>query len=418
MSSPDADLVEVSHIAILTRGLEGGGSQRVMRHIADELVSRGFRVDLLTSKRGGISKAPPELRVHRLRWRPFGRFMAVRADPGGIGAMLKPILLTPFAAPQLGLIPSVTRYLREAKPDGLIAATTYLNLAAIWARRLADVPTRVLVSERTHLSESLRSGRVGSAWRWRYLPALLNRTYPMADAVAGVTKGVARDLEDLASLPKGSVRALYNPVLPGGLPESTEDRPSDPWLNESGGPPVILTAGRLAKVKDFPTLLRAFARLRRERPARLLILGKGPEKNRLERLVQELGVQADVRFAGWTDNVHSYLRHASLFALSSTREGFCNVLLEALACGCPVVVTNCPGGPAEVLGDGRFGRLVPVGDDEALARALAASLDASHDRDAYRRHAASFGVETAINGYLDALGFAPQPSRQEAIAAE
>jgi glycosyltransferase involved in cell wall biosynthesis len=417
MSSPDGQRVQASHIAILTRGLEGGGSQRVMRHIADELVARGFRVDLLTSKRGTIADAPEGLRVHRLRWRPFGRFMAVRADPGGVRAMVRPMLATPLAAPQLGLIPAVTSYLRTERPDGLITATTYLNLAAIWARRLADVPTRVLVSERTHLSESLRTGRVASAWRWRYLPPLLNRTYPMADAVAGVTKGVARDLEDLASLPDGSVHALYNPVLPGGLPAGSEDRPDHPWLREAGGPPVVLSAGRLAKVKDFPTLIRAFARLRSQRPARLLVLGKGPEQPRLERLVRELGVGADVRFAGWIDNVHSYLRHASLFALSSTREGFCNVLLEALASGCPVVVTDCPGGPAEVLGDGRFGRLVPVGDDEALAKALGESLDATHDKAAYRRHAESFGVEAAIDGYLDALGFEKQPAGYPAIAA-
>lgn len=418
MLSPDVWRTEASHIAILTRGLEGGGVQRIMRHIADELVTRGFRVDLLTSRRGELQNAPPLLQVHRLRPMPVmaGRLMAMRADPGGIGAMAKPVLLTPFAARQIGLIPALTRYLRDRRPDGLIAATTYMNLAAIWAKRLAGTPTRVLVSERSHLSESLRSGRSARAWRWRHLPPLLNRTYPMADAIAGVTKGVARDLEDLAALPKGSVHALYNPVLQDRLPSDADDQPDDPWLH-GDGPPVILSAGRLTPVKDFSTLLRGFAHLRRRRPVRLIILGEGPEGRRLERLAQRLGVQEDVCFAGWIPDVHRYMRHTALFALSSTREGFCNVLLEALACGCPVVTTDCPGGPAEVLGEGRFGRLVPVGDDQALAAAMAASLDQDLDREALRRHAARFDVEEAVDGYLDALGFAPLPKDRQTIAA-
>lgn len=410
---------EASHIAILTRGLEGGGVQRIMRHIADDLVARGFRVDLLTSQRGELKNPPQALRVHRLRRMPImvGRLMALYADPGGIGAMAKPMLLTPFAARQIGLIPALTRYLDKERPDGLIAATTYMNLAAIWAGRLAVARTRVLASERSHLSESLRSGRAAAAWRWRHLPPLLHRTYPMADAVAGVTKGVARDLEDVASLPKGSVHALYNPVLIESTSPNVGDRPDDPWFQD-GGPPVILSAGRLARVKDFPTLIRGFKRLRDQRPVRLLILGKGPEKRALERLADQLGVRKDVRFAGWVPDVQRYMRHAALFALSSTREGFCNVLLEALACGCPVVTTDCPGGPAEILGNGRLADLVPVGDDSALAAAMGDTLDRDHDPEALRRHAAGFGVEQAVDGYLGALGFATLPMRHQAIAAE
>ncbi|MEZ5931158.1 MAG: glycosyltransferase [Alphaproteobacteria bacterium] len=419
MPSPEAAREEAAHIALLSRGLDGGGVQRMMRHLADELLARGFRVDLLVAGgRSSDAETPDGLRVIRLRALPrsVGRVLALRADPGGFHAMLKPVLLAPFAARQLGLIPALARYLRKERPDGLIAATTYMNLAAIWARTLADVPTRVLVSERTHLSESLRSGRSARAWRWRYLPSLLHRTYPMADAVTAVSVGAARDLEHLAALPKGTVRAIYNPVLTGRLERATSE-PPDPWLLPKG-PPVILTAGRLTAVKDHPTLLRGFGRLHAERHARLLILGEGPERRKLERLARALGVQADVRFVGWVDDVGGYMRHAAVFALTSVREGFGNVLVEALAAGCPVVATDCPSGPREILDGGRYGRLVPVGDDRALAAALAACLDSPGDMEVSRRRAAGFTASAAVDGYLDALGFAPLPSGRRAVAAE
>ncbi len=420
MSSPERGPAEAAHIGLLSRGLEGGGVQRMMRHLADELLARGFRVDLLVAGgRSSNGEVPDDLRVVRLRPLPrsVGRVMALRADPNGFKAMLKPVLLAPFAARQLGLIPALTRYLRHERPDGLIAATTYMNLAAIWARTLAGAPTRVLVSERTHLSESLRSGRWRRDWRWRHLPALLHRTYPLADAVTAVTQGVARDLENLAALQEGSVHAIYNPTVIDPALAARGTVPDDPWLRD-GGPPVILSAGRLVAVKDFPTLIRAFATLRAERPARLMFLGKGSERRRLEQLAQDLGVREDVRFVGWSEDVPSYMRHAAVFALTSIREGFPNVLIEALASGCPVVATDCPGGPAEVLDGGRLGRLVPVGDHRALAMALALSLDANHDKNALRRHAARFTASTSVDGYLAALGFAPMPKGRQPVAAE
>ena len=405
-------------IALLTRGLEGGGVQRMMRHTAGELLSRGFDVDLLTPRRGRLAEERSGLRVHHLRCLPppIGRLAALSADPRGWRDMLRPVLLAPIAAQQLGLIPALTRYLRAIRPDGLIAATTYLNLSALWARRLAGVPTRIIVSERSHLSENLRSGRNGRASRWRHVPPLLRRTYPLAEAMIGVSDGVARDLEALTSLPAGSVRTIYNPVLPHSLPPLTAPPPDDSWLRDDG-PPVIVAASRLVKSKDHPTLLRAFARLRKVRAVRLMVLGEGPERRRLERLAASLDVAADVRFPGWVDESWRYMRHAAVFALPSMREGFGNVLVEALAVGCPIVSTDCPSGPSEILDGGRFGRLVPVGDEEALAAALGASLDQPPDRERLRQRAASFTAAAAIDAYLDALGFQPRAASQQASAA-
>jgi glycosyltransferase involved in cell wall biosynthesis len=330
--------------------------------------------------------------------------------------MLRPVLLAPLAAQPLGILPALCRHLRTTRPDGLIAATTYLNLDAIWAKRLAGVSTHIIVTERTHLSESLHSGRNCRAWRWKHVPALLHRTYPFADAVIGVSSGVSRDLEALAALPAGSVRTVYNPVLPNGLPPLASPPLDDPWL-QGDGPPVIMTAGRLVKAKDYPTLVRAFAHLRESRRARLMILGNGPERKRLERLVASLGLDDDVRFFGWVDDCFRYVRHAAVYASSSLREGMPSALIEALAVGCPVVATDCPSGPSEILEDGRYGRLVPVGDDQSLAEALARSLDERPDRNALRARAAGFTAQAAVDAYLDALGFAPTAADHTVAAA-
>ncbi|MEM9440967.1 MAG: glycosyltransferase [Pseudomonadota bacterium] len=399
------------HLAILTRGLAGGGVQRMMRHTADELAARGFKVDLLIRSAGSIKNAPANLQtVHLRRWpRSVGRVMALRADPAGFREQLKPVLLTPFAAEPLGLIPGLTRYLREQRPDGLISATTYMNLASIWARQLAGTSTRLLVSERDNLSQNLRTGRVGKSWRWRHLPRLLHRTYPMADAIIGVSEGVSEDIERLASLPPGLVKTVYNPILTDDIPGQAALPVDDPWLT-AGGPPVVLAAGRLVAKKDYPMLLRGFARLRQSRELKLIILGKGPDLRKLQKVARNLSIDQDVRFVGWIDNVYAYMARASVFALTSMREGLPGVLIQALACGCPVVSTDCPSGPAEILDQGRVGRLVEIGDDASLAEALAATIDNPPSADRLRQHVAPFTAANAVDGYLDAMGFARAPS--------
>ena len=406
---------DARHIAILTRGLSGGGVQRMMRHTADELAARGFKVDLLIRSAGKIDDAPENLGVVRLRpWpRSIGRIMALRADPEGFREQLKPVLLTPFAAAPLGLIPALTRYLRKEKPDGLMAATTYMNLASIWARRLAGVSTRLLVSERDNLSQNLRTGRVGRSWRWRHLPPLLHRTYPMADAIIGVSEGVSEDIATLASLPPGLVKTVYNPVLTDDIARQATLPPDEPWLTP-GSPPVVLAAGRLVAKKDYPMLLRGFARLRKSREARLIILGKGPDLKKLRKLAVELSIDQDVRFVGWVDNVYAYMSRASVFALTSMREGLPGVLVQALACGCPVVSTDCPSGPAEILENGKIGRLVQMGDDAGLADALIGTLDNPPRAADLRRHAAPFTAARAVDGYLDAMGLTRLPASLEA----
>jgi glycosyltransferase involved in cell wall biosynthesis len=177
----------------------------------------------------------------------------------------------------------------------------------------------------------------------------------------------------LSPIPIQKVHVIYNPVVSPELYEKADAPLEHPWFR-SNQPPVILGVGRHRPQKGFDTLLRAFARVRQETPARLVILGEGPERPNLERLASELGVAADVDMPGFDPNPFRYMRRAGVFVLSSRYEGLPNVLIQALACGCPVVSTDCPSGPSEILDGGRYGALVPVDDVEAMAGAIVRAL--------------------------------------------
>jgi glycosyltransferase involved in cell wall biosynthesis len=197
--------------------------------------------------------------------------------------------------------------------------------------------------------------------------------YPRADAVVAVSKGVAQDLLNLMPQLKPKLTVIYNPVIDAAFYAKADAPVEHPWF-QPHQPPVVLAAGRLVALKGYDTLLRAFARVRQQMPARLVILGEGSERPNLERLAAELGVAADVDMPGFDPNPFRYMKRAGVFVLSSRYEGLPNVLIQALACGCPVVSTDCPSGPSEILDGGRYGVLVPVDDVEAMARAIVRAL--------------------------------------------
>jgi glycosyltransferase involved in cell wall biosynthesis len=405
------DQVDAPRLAVLTRGIAGGGVQKMSLHLAGELAARGWRVDLVSRRDGARADVPEGVRVvvlpRRLGW--VGRRLAWRADRDGLAVLLRPVLACAIAPEPLRYLPGLVDYLRSARPIALFSATTYLNLVALWARRLAEVETRVLVSERDSLSGNLRTGGHRRAWRWRHAPPLLARAYAWADAVVAVSDGVADDLARLTGLHRERIRTIYNPVVPDDVEARCAEPIDDPWL-APGEPPVVVSAGRLVAKKQHGVLLAAFARLRAERPVRLLILGDGPERGRIEQRARELGVADDVRLAGWCANPYPVLARAAVFALTSNREGFGNVLVEALRSGCPVVATDCPSGPSEILGGGRYGELVPVGDVEAVAAALGRQLDRPQDRAALRARGAAFTTSRAADAYLAAVGLPSRPA--------
>jgi glycosyltransferase involved in cell wall biosynthesis len=389
--------------------LIGGGVEANVLNLARGFVERGHRVSLLLCRLEGplLERVPERVEVLDLGASPAwqARAWALAADPGGAGAMLKPVLLPLKSHWVVRHLPGLTRYLRQERPTALLSAMPYPNLTAVWARRLAAVPTRVVVSERNTLSRSVADHRHLRRWRKRFLPPLLGRGYAAADHIIAVSDGVADDLSSCAGLPRDRITTVYNPVVTPDLVSRSEAPLDHPWF-EPGAPPVVLAAGRLVPAKDFPTLLRAFARLRAARPARLMILGQGRGSEpaaALRALARELGVAEDFALPGFVDNPFAYMARASVFVLSSAWEGLPGALIQALACGCPVVSTDCPSGPSEILEAGRFGPLVPIGDDAAMAGAIAASLDDPPDPAALRRRAEAFSMDRAVDAYLKVL---------------
>lgn len=390
-------------LALLLLSLTGGGVERSTLSLAREFVRRGLTVDLLVCRpQGELANAVPDgVRLVPLAdsGTVIGRLAALRAAGHDWSALLRPVLLAPHASRALRHLPALARYLARERPAALLSAKTPVNLMALWARRLADVRTRLVISEVSQLSAIATADRPAKRSQ---LPRLVARFYGDADAIVAVSAGVADDLATLAGLDRGHIRVIYNPVVDEHFSVRAAKPALHPWLSD-GGSPVVLSVGRLHRDKDYPTLLAAFARLRAQRPARLLILGEGPLRAALAALARQLSVAADVALAGFCDNPLPAMRQAAVFALTSRYEGFGNVLVEALACGCPIVSTDCPSGPREILDGGRYGRLVPVGDETMLAEALAATLDETPDRDALRARGAEFSVLRAADAYLEVL---------------
>ena len=315
---------------------------------------------------------------------------------------LRPVLLAKKTAPEITRIRSLQRYIVASQPDVILSALPYANLSAIWAKELSGSRVPVIVSERIALLSYCAAPSNSRKWRWRYLPELVRRTYPRADRVIAVSDHVANELITTIGLSKDSVVAVPNPVVDGALRARAQQPLAHPWFAQ-GGPPVILAAGRLTEQKDFATLIHAFAAVRTDREARLVILGEGRLRDDLEQLVCTLGIQADVYMPGFVENPFQYMARASVLVLSSAYEGLPGVLIQALACGCPVVSTDCPGGSSEILEDGKYGALVSIGKADEMAKAILVELDDPTPRAILLHRAVDFSVERAVSSYLALL---------------
>ena len=404
MSTPGVT-VPGARIALFLPSLAGGGVGRSFLSLARGFRDAGHRVDLLLCRRSGplLGDVPDGVRVIELaaenELRARARLLAL--DPGGAARLLRPVLLARRGAVAVRHVAALAAYLRETRPAALLAGKTHCNLAALWAQRLAGGDTRVVVSERTQLSHSIAGSR---RWRWRHVAPLLERWFPAAHAVTAVSAGVRAELLELCALGPAQVHTLPNPVVTPELRALQAAPSGHAWLDEPG-PPVILGVGRLAPQKNFPLLLEAFAALARQHaePLRLLILGEGRERAALEQQATRLGIAGQVALPGFSPNPHAYMARARLFVLSSDYEGLPGVLIQALASGCPVVSTDCPSGPREILEAGRHGRLVPVGDAAALRAAMAAALAEPPDAAALRASAQRYSLASATQQHLELL---------------
>jgi glycosyltransferase involved in cell wall biosynthesis len=349
-----------------------GGVERMLVNLMRGFVDCGREVDLLLVRAEGPHLASLPDAVHQIRLGTDHTFLA---------------------------IPALAGYLRKKRPQALLAAKDRAGRAAILARRLAGTDTRVLLRLGTNLSTAME-GRSPVQRRFRYWP--IRRLYPKIERIVAVSRGVAEDTAAIARLPPESIEVIRNPVITPELDRLAADPCRHPWF-QPGEPPVILGAGRLQRQKDFPTLIRAFASVRQEVDCRLVIIGEGREREALEAMIAELGIGADIDLPGFQTNPYPFLASADLFVLSSAWEGSPNVLTEAMALGTPVVSTDCPSGPFELLDGGRVGPLVPVGNDQRLARAMHHTLEHPTPPQELKDAVAEYNQAESARRYLQVL---------------
>lgn len=329
------------HIAIFVPSMRGGGAERVMLTLANKFADRGHRVDLVLAKAEG--NYLPDISAN------------VRLVDLNMPRVLRSLW-------------PLMRYLKRERPDAMLSALNYANVIAILAWKLARVPTRLVVSERSSLA------RQPKGWSGWIIRALMRWLYPKADKVVCVSKAIEKDMQRLIGVSADKTVTIYNPIDSELIHSQMQAPVEHPWINMKTAP-VVLAAGRLTEAKDYPTLLRAFARLRKGREARLIILGQGEEDARLKELAADLDIRDDVDFVGFQDNPFAWMARCDVFVMASAWEGFPNVLAQAMACGAPVVSTDCPTGPYEILEGGRWGKLVAVGDAVGLSHNILGALD-------------------------------------------
>ena len=393
------------------------GTEHVTANIAKGLAERGHQVDFLVEEREGwlIEKLDthPNITVINLNdqdvpvimhrgfqlWILLINLFSSPLSLVGAGAGTNARLLRLMGhenPPALALY----RYIRRAAPVSVMSFLNQQNLVLLLVATFLRGNTRIIVNVRNHITTSASRGK--SKWM-RSVPRIMKRFFPRADLILGPSRGVVEDVRAITGIALDKFRVVYNPVFRPEIVELAAVDPDHPWLADAATP-VVIAAGKLKPQKDFETLLRAFAMVHSRRRVRLIILGRGPGEQSLRGLAQQLGVSDDFELPGHVRNPYAFFRRAAVFVLSSAWEGLPNVLIEAMACGCPVVSTDCPSGPDEILDGGRVGWLVPVGDAVRMAAAIEATLDSPPADEVMVRRAREFSFDEAIAGYEAILG--------------
>ncbi len=291
---------------------------------------------------------------------------------------------------------AVFRYLRQNKPQALITAHAHVNIASIIITKLAFVPTKLIATIHTATSRDDKSGKPII----KRLNTISSRLiYPLADEIIAVSDAVADDLAKYLKMKRDRIKTIYNPVVTQKMLRLSQEKAEHPFFEQDK--PVIISVGRLSEQKDFANLINAFAILKKEIDAKLIILGEGEDREDLEKQVKELGLENDIDLAGFVDNPYAFMAASELFVSSSGWEGLPTVLIEAMACGSNVVATDCPGGTVEILNSGKYGELVAVADSEALAKAIVKTLKNPSPKEKLVQRAKEFSDRAATDKYLE-----------------
>lgn len=366
-----------NHIWFVLPKLQVGGIERNRLRMIRQCRRWGIHVEIiLVEERGALlSDIPADVPVHVLD-RPFKAVFPLR----------------------------LAALIRRNRPGFLISAVDDVNVMVALAQQLSATGTPMLFSNHNALSVAHRSAKGTERIKNRLLRKLLPRAFKRARAVVAVSNGVADDLATFLDFPRERISVIYNPVIEREshgyeAPRSDQSHPEHT--------PRILFVGRFVEQKDIPTLLAAFAALLSEREAQLTMVGDGPLREAIEAEARQLGIERSISFTGEIADPLPLMQKADLLVLSSQYEGLGNVLIEAMSVGTQIVSTDCPHGPSEILEDGRWGQLVPVGDPVALAGAMRRSLDGEFRVGPYllQKRAREFTVERATRRYLELVGF-------------
>ena len=358
-------------IALFVPSLHGGGAERVIRDIAEGFVDRSIPVHLVLVKAEG----------HYRDQVPKGVRLVDLNSHRTAASLLK-----------------LAWYVRRERPIAMLSTLAHANVIALAAKLLLLGRLRIVPRIANTYSEELATGSL----KHRIALHLFSLLLPLADSIVAVSHGVADDLRRSIPGCSHNVTTITNPVVTPDLPEKAAAPPNHPWF-DSKELPVVLSAGRLTAVKDHATLLRAFAQVVQTCPARLIILGEGPERQNLLDLADDLGVAQHVDLPGFKLNPFSFMSRADVFVLPSRYEGFPNVLVQTMACGTPVVSTDCRSGPSEILEGGKWGHLVPVGNWQHMANAIVETLDDPIPSEQLVARASVFSADAAIDRYLEVL---------------
>ena len=391
------------------------GAEQVAALLAKGFSDIEYKVDFLVEDEAGwllehLRQYSPNIRVINLNepgsihsfepW--FRRYAILRLILGMFfnwphGRVLCPLRLVKVLRHKKPPIFALSSYVKASRPDAVISLLNMPNTALLLVRCVRRMDTRLIVTMHNNMSAEISSENTSSKWK-RNLPFLMRCLCHRADAVVAVSGGVADDLKKAIGLPGSNIEVVYNPVIRPEIVSLSEEAVDHPWLIEKSCP-VLVAASKLKPQKDLQMLLRAFALVRKKRQVRLIILGEGPEGEALQQLANELGIAEDIDLAGFIQNPFAFYSRADLFVLSSAWEGLPTALIEAMGCGCPVVSTDCPSGPQEILEGGRYGTLVQVGDQQAMAEAIEANLDSPPLRTQLLERAACFSIDKSVAHY-------------------
>lgn len=368
MTPPSATPLDV---LLYTHSFAGGGAERVIVQLANHWAGRGFRTALVVNLDEGPLRAEVAEGVEIIQ-------LGIRRG--------------------LLAAPALARLLRGRRPRAMAAGITMQNLVACLSNRLAGRPARLIVTEHNFLS--VRPDNLHSALH-RVVQEAVRWIYPLADVVSAVSAAAARDLDRRLGRPEGTATVVYNPIWPPARIPGLAPCDVHPFF---GGPdPVVVSVGRLMPQKNHHNLIDAIAVARRTRPVRAVVIGEGQLRAELEVHVDRLGLRDAIDFPGFRRNVGDFLAAADLFVLSSDTEGLPLAMMEAMQMGTPVVSTDCPTGPDELLADGAYGALVPMRDPEALGAAILAALEAPADPERLKARASAFTIDSIARRYEQAI---------------